>query len=231
LTEIAVRWQTLDVWIVALDEAGFEPFSVFDRRIWDSNAHLYYSFGFISFRGGTFVSLTSDSTSGRVCLLVEERGMKFNVSQGQRHPRNPSLKKLTSNWKPEIKFPKTHCEVYPVEKVKGDPYPPPLKEVIERAELACGDGCTLKELDNGEFELIIECSDMGERWEDLCDQVDRELGRVSYDSADDEEDYNTDVEEDNITDDEEKMAEGENQSPGVLHKVAQFGKDILFSIV
>jgi hypothetical protein len=72
---------------------------------------------------------------------------------------------------------------------------------------------------------------MGERWEDLCDQVDRELGRVSYDSADDEEDYNTDVEEDNTTDDEEKKAEGENQSPGVLHKVAQFGKDILLSIV
>jgi hypothetical protein len=95
-----VRWQTLDVWIVALDEAGFEPFSVFDRRIWDSNAHLYYSFGFISFRGGTFVSLTSDSTSGRVCLLVEGRGMKFDVSRGRRHPRNPSLKKLTSNWKP-----------------------------------------------------------------------------------------------------------------------------------
>jgi hypothetical protein len=111
LTDCAARWRTLDIWKLALQEAGHQSFPT---AIWNENAHFYDPVAFVADEESTSVHLTADAFSGKVILVVDERLRKGPIPcTRNRFPRDPELKKLTRDLPCIVKLPEVHCEVYP----------------------------------------------------------------------------------------------------------------------
>jgi hypothetical protein len=229
LTEVAIRWRSLDIWKLALEEAGCQPISTV---VWDANAHFYDPLGFVSHESGTSVRVTGDADSGKVMLVVDERQYSWDSrlehQKRKRYPRDPELKNLTKNWPCILKLPQVHCEVYPSPLVGED-----LAAGKETNPARDGNDSTskytLQPTDDGGMELFIDCCEIGEPWERICAEVEREQRqREGLSSQDSDSKTSEDEHSDSKT-----YKDGDNggASKGIFSKIAEVGVDILSAIV
>ena len=227
LTECAMTWRCLDIWKLALEKAGCQPLS---SAIWNDYSHFYDSIGFISQEAGASVSLTGDSLSDKVILVVGERqyadGPAWNLNIKKRHPRTPEFKELTEGWQCALDLSQVHCEVYPsrtldTELVGGEKYTSPHTDQAHSTGKH-----TLKPLEDGGIELFIDCCEIGEPWERLCAEVRREQDQDLDGSKDDRQ-----TSADEYTNSSDNREESNGVSPGVFSKIAGFGLDVMSAIV
>jgi hypothetical protein len=218
LTDCAAKWRSLDFWKLALEKAGWDSFSIIDRNLWDTSAHLYDPIGFVSEEPGISVTLTADMTSGKVILVIEERQYsdveESDLNEEWLHPRHPELEDLTSDWPCVLNLPRVHCELYPSRPIDLD------KQNNNPANDADNSTSqyTLQPTDDGGVELFIDCCEVGEPWERLCAEVRRQQRQRDGGSS---QGSDSDTEE----------GESGGASTSMFSKIAEVGVDILSAIV
>lgn len=228
LTDCAVRWRCLDIWKGALEKAECQPLC---PEIWNTNAHLYDSLGFVSDREGASIRLTADVASRKVILALDKRHFRFGEYNlvKRRYPRDPKLKNLTNHWPCIIKLPQVHCEVYPsrpynASRAGGEQY-----VASESAGGAQSNQYSLQTMEDGGIELFIDCCEIDEPWERICAEVRREQGLDADKSS---EDSDSEWSEDSYGDPEiNEDKEHSAASTGVLWKIAGVGLDVLSTLV
>lgn len=209
LTSCAARWRVLDIWKLELEKAGYHPFSVFGNGFWESNAHLYEeSVGYVSNIYGSIVSMSVDSSSGRVCLAVDE--MRWN-RHDKRYQVTPEVQSLIRNWT-FLNLPRSHCEVYqlPAHGIKLDDYQP--GHVPTAKPRSPESQYNFKPTEDGGIEMFIDCCEVYEPYEVLCAEIEKEREAFENKPAEPEEESR------------------ENKS-GILSKVVSAGATVLSSFV
>jgi len=227
LTDCAITWRCLDIWKLALEKAGCQLLS---SAIWNDYCHFYDSLGFVSCESGTSVSLTGDSISQKVILVVGERQYADvdpdECSWRKKYPRTLEFKELTQGWQCALNLPQVHCEVYPLHTVDT--------EVVdgETNQLPHSDGAhstskyTLQPMEDGGIELFIDCCEVGEPEERIWAEVRREQEQDADESKNDPA-----MSGDECIDSDDSGEESNSAFPGAFSKIAGFGLDVMSAFV
>jgi hypothetical protein len=70
LTDCASKRRALDLWILSLERPGYQSFTIINPDLWASVAHLYDPPGFVSHFTEGLGRISTDPTSGRMCLVI-----------------------------------------------------------------------------------------------------------------------------------------------------------------
>ncbi|TPX13832.1 uncharacterized protein E0L32_005776 [Thyridium curvatum] len=192
LTESAIQWQVLDLWIEALLLAGQRPdllLSRSEKSLLDTD---YNPLRYMSTSDGASLAFTADGQSGRVCLALDEIQnalskfvfLRRHPAMGKKIPKLDNFKKdiiaeATRGW--HVISPLNecrrgvHCQVKtsPAKFIchpHGDYAEAVLEGSFEEDELP-PERYEVRPIGDGGMELIIEIDDIDAPWERLCQEI------------------------------------------------------------